>query len=585
METIVRYNEDAMYKLRRRKIALGEMKGEITGYPSIDMPWLKYYTEEQILAPIPNMSALEYLKILNNNNLNLPAIEFLGKQITYLELFKKINDTTKSLHALGVKPGEIVTIMLPACPEETFLFYAIDQIGACANFVFPGTPLNEVEHNMEEFNSRKLIILDDILMQPNNLVNNSKYNIVTTSLTGEHKVKGKNIYTWDTFDKLSKYVEMPIYKRNQEEPLFIAKTGGSTGKPKAVVLSDRHFNLQVHQHLNSPINYSSGDRWVRLWPLFSASAAVSSSHLPLCYGMLSVLEPKFDINKLDEIVMRSKPSHMPIISSCIDSLISSQLINGQDLSFIKTLGIGGEGVTAEFEEKAEQFMIEHNIDSCMTYGYGMTENASGVTSRFNRETSSVGSVGVPQINTVVSTFDLETNEELQYGEEGEICVLSSTFMLGYYGNEQKTNEIFKMHNDGNIWLHTGDIGYIDENGHVFIKGRTKRVIFIFTGEKVYPLDLEELLETIEEIDKVIVVAEPDPEHEGALVPCCFVTLSSQISKEELEQKVSTLLKEKAANYVRINNIHIKDHMPKTAIGKIDWKQLEEEAKTLSKKKQ
>lgn len=585
METIVRYNEDAMYKLRRRKIALGEMKGEITGYPSIDMPWLKYYTEEQILAPIPNMSALEYLKILNNNNLNLPAIEFLGKQITYLELFKKINDTTKSLHALGVKPGEIVTIMLPACPEEVFLFYAIDQIGACANFVFPGTPLNEVEHNMEEFNSRKLIILDDILMQPNNLVNNSKYNIVTTSLTGEHKVKGKNIYTWDTFDKLSKYVEMPIYKRNQEEPLFIAKTGGSTGKPKAVVLSDRHFNLQVHQHLNSPINYSSGDRWVRLWPLFSASAAVSSSHLPLCYGMLSVLEPKFDINKLDEIVMRSKPSHMPIISSCIDSLISSQLINGQDLSFIKTLGIGGEGVTAEFEEKAEQFMIEHNIDSCMTYGYGMTENASGVTSRFNRETSSVGSVGVPQINTVVSTFDLETNEELQYGEEGEICVLSSTFMLGYYGNEQKTNEIFKMHNDGNIWLHTGDIGYIDENGHVFIKGRTKRVIFIFTGEKVYPLDLEELLETIEEIDKVIVVAEPDPEHEGALVPCCFVTLSSQISKEELEQKVSTLLKEKAANYVRINNIHIKDHMPKTAIGKIDWKQLEEEAKTLSKKKQ
>lgn len=585
METIVRYNEDALYKLRRRKIALGEMKGEITGYPSIDMPWLKYYTEEQILAPIPNMSALEYLKILNNNNLNLPAIEFLGKQITYLELFKKINDTTKSLHALGVKPGEIVTIMLPACPEEVFLFYAIDQIGACANFVFPGTPLNEVEHNMEEFNSRKLIILDDILMQPNNLVNNSKYNIVTTSLTGEHKVKGKNIYTWDTFDKLSKYVEMPIYKRNQEEPLFIAKTGGSTGKPKAVVLSDRHFNLQVHQHLNSPINYSSGDRWVRLWPLFSASAAVSSSHLPLCYGMLSVLEPKFDINKLDEIVMRSKPSHMPIISSCIDSLISSQLINGQDLSFIKTLGIGGEGVTAEFEEKAEQFMIEHNIDSCMTYGYGMTENASGVTSRFNRETSSVGSVGVPQINTVVSTFDLETNEELQYGEEGEICVLSSTFMLGYYGNEQKTNEIFKMHNDGNIWLHTGDIGYIDENGHVFIKGRTKRVIFIFTGEKVYPLDLEELLETIEEIDKVIVVAEPDPEHEGALVPCCFVTLSSQISKEELEQKVSTLLKEKAANYVRINNIHIKDHMPKTAIGKIDWKQLEEEAKTLSKKKQ
>ena len=197
--------------------------------------------------------------------------------------------------------------MLPACHEETFLFYAIDQIGACANFVFPGTPLNEVEHNMEEFNSRKLIILDDILMQPNNLVNNSKYNIVTTSLTGEHKVQGKNIYTWDTFDKLSKYVEMPIYKRSQEEPLFIAKTGGSTGKPKAVVLADRHFNLQVQQHLNSPINYSSGDRWVRVWPLFSASSAVSSHHLPLCFGMTTSIEPAIDIEKMDDLIINYKP--------------------------------------------------------------------------------------------------------------------------------------------------------------------------------------------------------------------------------------------------------------------------------------
>ena len=585
METTVRYNEDALYKLRRRKIALGEMKGEITGYPSIDMPWLKYYTEEQILAPIPNMTALEYLKVLNNNNLNRPAIEFLGQQITYLELFKKINDTTKSLHALGVKPGEIVTIMLPACPEEIYLFYAIDQIGACANFVFPGTPLNEVEHTMEEFNSRKLIILDDIIMQPNNLVNNQKYNIVTTSLTGEHKVEGKNIYTWDTFASLKNYVEMPIYKRTPEEPLFIAKTGGSTGKPKSVVLADRHFNLQVHQHLNSPINYQTMDRWVRLWPLFSASAAVSSSHLPLCYGMTNVLIPTFDLDKLDEIVLASKPSHMPLISSGIEKLISSPIIKGKDLSFIKTLGIGGEGVTPEFEIKADQFMKEHKIESCMTYGYGMTENASGATSRFNHQTSTIGSVGVPQINTVLGIFDLETKKELKYNEEGEICILSSTFMLGYYGDQKKSQEIFQMHDDGNIWLHTGDIGTIDENGHVYIKGRTKRVIFIYTGEKIYPLDLEEIIETIDEIDKVIVVAEPDPEHENAIIPCCFVTLSKQISVEELKSKISRLLKTNAASYVRINNVHIKDEFPKTAIGKVDWKSLEEEAKILSKKKQ
>lgn len=585
METIVRYNEDAMYKLRRRKIALGQMKGEITGYPSIDMPWLKYYTEEQILAPIPNMSALDYLKLLNNNNLNLPAIEFLGQQITYLELFKKINDATKSLHAIGVKPGEIVTIMLPACPEEVYLFYAIDQIGACANFVFPGTPLNEVEHTMEEFNSSKLIILDDILMQPNNLVNNPKYNIVTTSLTQEHKVQGTNIYTWKTFDNLSKYVEIPIYKRSQEEPLFIAKTGGSTGKPKAVVINDRGFNLQVQQHLNSPINYSSGDRWVRVWPLFSASSAVSSSHLPLCFGMTMIIEPSVDIEKMDDLIINYRPSHLLMISYCIDSLLKSQKIKDLDLSFIKTMGIGGEGVTPEFEEKAQQFMYDHNINTAMMYGYGMTENSSGASSRFNYETSKTGSVGVPQLNTVIGIFDQETQEELAYGEEGEICILSSTFMLGYYGNNNLTESILRKHKDGRIWLHSGDLGFIDEDGHLFVQGRTKRMIMLFSGDKIYPKDIEDLIESIEEVDRAIVVPEPDSEHENNVVPCVFIKINQPISEELLKSKIEKVLGDNVLSRIKLKNIYIRESLPQTSIGKVDLKELEEEAKTLKKKKQ
>lgn len=584
METIVRYNEDALYKLRRRKIALGEMKGEITGYPSIDMPWLKYYSEEQILAPIPNMTALEYLKVLNNNNLNIPALEFLGKQITYLELFKKINDTTKSLHALGVKPGEIVTIMLPACPEEVFLFYAIDQIGACANFVFPGTPLNEVEHNMEEFNSRKLIILDDILMQPNNLVNNSKYNIVTTSLTGEHKVQGKNIYTWDTFDKLSKYVEMPIYKRNQEEPLFIAKTGGTTGKPKSVLLSGRSFNLQVQQHLNADLNYSVGDRWLRMWSLFSASAAVSSSHLPLCYGMTLILEPIPDIEHLDEVLLRTKPSHMPLIASCLDSLMNSPLLEDGTLSFMKSLGIGGEGVTPEFEEKANEFAKKHKIGDCMTYGYGMTENGSGASTRFDLRTSSPGGAGVPMLNNVISIFNPDTNEELKYGEEGEVCILSSTFMLGYYNDIESTNAVLKKHKDGRIWLHSGDLGTMNEDGHLFIKGRIKRVISLYTANKIFPSELEALIEIIDEVERAIVVPEEDANHPGFVRPCLFVTLNKEIPLDSLKKKIDEQLSG-LPDYTKIETIHIREKLPSTDIGKVDIKRLEQEAMKLSKKRQ
>lgn len=579
----LKINEDAFLKLSKRKKILEEGKGHFTGYPSIDMPWLKYYTEEQILAPIPNMSALDYLKLLNNNNLNFPAIEYLGRQITYKELFKKINDVTKSLVAIGVTPGEVITIMLPAIPEEVYLFYAIDQIGACANFIFPGTPLTDVENTMNEFNSEKLIILEDILNQPNNLIGRKDKKIVTTTLTGQYNIKGENIFTWNSFDEQGKSKELPKYKRNPESPLFIAKTGGSTGKPKNVLLADRSFNLQVQQHLNMDQNYSLGDRWLRMWSLFSASAAVSSNHLPLCSGMTLILEPIPDIEHMDDVLLRTKPSHMPLIASCLDMLFNSEKLPNGSLSFMKSLGCGGEGMTIEFEEKANQFAQKHNIATHIRVGYGMTENASGAAARFNEETSDLGGTGIPQINTIISIFDPETGAELKYGQEGEVCILSKTFMLGYYNDVYATNAVLKKHKDGKTWLHSGDLGVMNEDGHLFIKGRLKRVISLFSANKIFPSELEAIIEKIPEIDRAIVVPELDEEHQGFVKPCCFVTLNQPISYEMLLKKINDEQLKNMPDYVKIDTIHIKKEFPHTDIGKIDLKKLENEALILSKR--
>lgn len=269
-------NENAALKLEKRKKYLEMGKGYLTGYPSIDMPWLKYYTEEQILAPIPHMTAYDYLRILNNNNQNIIAIEFKDEKTTYLELFQKITETAKALSKIGVIPGEVITVMLPACPEEVYLFYAIDMLGACANFIFIETPIEEAKQNMDIFHSNKLIILEELLHQPNSVLNDPKYQIITKSYNNGRPV-GTNSTTWDEFIENGLNTELPLYERTEDEPLFIAKTGGTTGKPKGVVLSDRGFNLQVQQHLNTSQKYEIGDRWLRLWPLFSASAAVSST--------------------------------------------------------------------------------------------------------------------------------------------------------------------------------------------------------------------------------------------------------------------------------------------------------------------
>lgn len=581
----LRINEDAFLKLSKRKKILEQGKGHFTGYPSIDMPWLKYYTEEQIMAPIPNMSALEYMKLLNNNNLNLPAIEFLGTKITYLELFKKINEVTKALVNLDTKPGEIITIMLPACPEETYIFYAIDQIGACANFIFPGTPLNEVKGIMDSLKSKTIVMLEDLLYQPNTIKDDNKYNIITTTMTGKYNIKGSNITNWADFIENGKEEIIPNYTRNQEEPLFIAKTGGTTGKPKSVMLADRSFNLLVQQHLNSSLGYNSGDRWLRLWPIFSATAAVSSCHLPLCAGMTMILEPAFDVEKMDEIIFKHKPAHTPLITSCVTTLINSELLKNEDMSYIKTMGTGGEGMTEEFEKAAKSFFESHNVNTFVGCGYGMTENGSGSVSRISHETSVLGGTGVPMLNNIVSIFDPETQEELTYGQVGEVCILSSTFMLGYYNDQETTKNIFKQHKDGKIWLHSGDLGYMNDDGQLFIKGRMKRVIFIYSGEKVYPQSIEEILESINVIDRAVVVSEPDPIHDNAIVPCAFVTLKEEISDTELKQIINDTLTPQVASYVKINSIYQKTDLPKTQIGKIDIKALEQEAIILSKKKQ
>ena len=263
--------------------------------------------------------------------------------------------------------------------------------------------------------------------------------------------------------------------------------------------------------------------------------------------------------------------------------LRSDIIKGQDLSFIKTLGIGGEGVTPEFEIKANKFMSDHNIKSTMMYGYGMTENASGATSRFNQETSSPGAVGVPQVNTIVSIFDPETNEEKLYGEEGEICILSSSIMLGYYKNPEMTEKALRLHSDGNLWLHSGDVGYMDENGHLFVKGRIKRMMMLFSGNKLYPADIEELIETIDEVERAVIVPEPDPIHDGAIVPCAFITLNAPIPEQELRFKIKEVLGEKMVSYVNLNNIYIKEELPHTSIGKVDLQKLEKESYTLAKR--
>lgn len=549
----------------------------LTGYSSIDKPWLKYYTEEQINAPLPHMTAYKYLKYMNQDRLDYCAIDSAEGNYTYGDLFTAIDKTAAALYQMGAKKGTIVLAMLPVLPHESFLFYGVDAVGAALAQIPPQSLTKDVCSFANKYGV-KLFFVSESLLTP------EMEQAIYTQTTVEHiisigsmlkELQDARTLSWDIFIGLGKDKKIPEVNRNSKDLLFLANTGGSTGEPKSVMLNDDCFNIIVHQFINSDVPYDTGDRWIRLWPLFSAAAAVANSHLPLCMGM-NVLHREFpqNIKCFDKMILEDKPNHLILIPQLIDVLEQSELLKNADLSFVKTAGCGGLGMTAQFEERINRFYKSHKISTFLGHGWGCTENASNIAMRSNFRTTKIGTVGAPMVNTVVSVFDPETDAELKYGEEGELCVQSHTIMMGYYKDSKMTAKAIRTHTDGTVWLHTGDLGSISEDGIVTVKGRMTRVIFVFPTAKIYPQAMETAVSKVDGVQEVAFCQIPDQEHNGFFQPVCFVVPNQEYTSDEVKKAVIDYCNESFPEYSRPCAIYICEELPLTRVGKVDISALE-----------
>lgn len=596
-------NEQILRDLYLRKLSLGEFQGPLTGYPSLDKTWLRYYSEEHINAEIPNMTAYEYLKKLNENNLDGIAFDSIEDVYTYKDLFQIIDDVAASLYKMGTEKGKKILIMLPALPHESFLLYGADKIGAAVSYLHPQSTSEEIIEAIDEFDvdlfftfdyllNKKLekeiyakTKLKNIISIPFELrkIDDDKKTIswnqflVKTFSTLKNMFYNKKTISWNKFILNGVGVDVPKVDRDPKDLLFIAKTGGSTGKPKSVLLNDNSFNIAVHQYLNSDLKYDANDRWLRLWPLFSATAAVSNNHLPLCAGMNNIIR-QFPLNILDfdKMFDKEKPEHLLLIPQLLDVLEQSELLKDKDLSYVKTSGCGGMAITGQFEERVNEFHKSHNMDCFLGYGWGCTENATSAAMRSNYETTSIGTVGAPLVNTTVSVFEPSDLSEKRYDEEGELCIKSYTQMLGYYNDPKLTNEVLKMHEDGCLWLHTGDLGSISKDGIVTVKGRMTRTIFAFPMAKIYPSALEDVISKVAGVREVVVGELPDYEHEGFGVPVCFIVPDENASNEEIENNINIICETTLPEHYRPKNIKFMEMLPRTTGDKPDVKRLESE---------
>ena len=573
---------------------------KLTGYPSIDKPWLKYYSEEAINAKLPECTVYDYLWEQNKDYLKNPALRYFERRITFEELFDNIEKAAKAFSALGLKKGDIIIMATATTPETVYAFYALDRLGVIPNMVDPRTSIEGIREYIKEVNAKIVLTLDVAYPKVEKAVAGTDVEkIIITSpadslppvkkalfLAG-NKLKGAsnkyavNCILWKQFVAEGKNAPLNEAPFEKDACCVIVHTGGTTGSPKGVMLSNENVNTLVLQSILTGINMKREHTWMDIMPPFIAYGIGMGLHLPLVIGMETILIPSFDAKKFDELLLKHKPIHMVGVPSYWGTIINSKKLAKQDLSFIIAPTVGGDTMDATLEKNANAFLRDHGCEYPITKGYGMTEVCAGVSGTVV-ENNEIGSVGVPFVKSVVSVFDPETGEEMHYNEQGEICISGPNVMLGYYNNNAATDSIKRIHKDGSVWIHSGDIGYITENGSIFIVDRMKKMIVRYDGFKVFPSLIEKVVASHKAVDACCAVGVSDKEHSQGKLPMVFVALNSDYLGEEseIQKELKALCEKELPEYAQPVGFEFVDALPLTPIGKVDYRALEKEAEAL-----
>lgn len=345
--------------------------------------------------------------------------------------------------------------------------------------------------------------------------------------------KGLQFITWNAFLKDPCSLSPTIFSSDTNAPALFTYTGGTTGVPKGVVLSNTNINSVAEQYKNATDSLECGQSWLTVSAPFIAYALIVGLHLPLSYGMECCIE-LYEPETIAKNIIRKKINHITVTPVVFKRIISLSLAQNADLSFLIAPICGADALNIQLEQRINQFLLEHGCMWKICQGYGMTELGTAVSVNISLNCNRLGSVGVPFGNTMISTFDTETDVVQKIGEVGEICVQGPSMMLGYYNDPTATNFVIRQHSDGSVWFHTGDLGHLDEDGFLYIDGKIKRMITRFDGFKVFPSVVEEVLLKYATVEQCVIVETDDIQHGVGQLSVAFVVLSEDCNVTQAE---------------------------------------------------
>lgn len=582
-------------------------------------PWLKCYSKAVRETELPKCTAYQFLYDNNINYRDHTAISYFNQEISYDKLFKEIDKCARAFKNHGVGRGDIVTCILPTIPETIYIFYALNRIGAMVNMIDPRTSVDGIVKYIDEVKSKKIITLDlfaqktkeaaEIVNKNENIVNK----VVTVSpvdslpspiklaanakkLFSDSRNEQRKIYENPMFIKWAdfiedgkKYIGEIDEKYFENQPIAIVHTGGTTGIPKGVLLSNESFNAMSYFFKYSGIDIKAGHRFMDIMPPFIAYGLSCGLHMPLSLSMTTIIFPQFDPTKFDKLLLKYKPNHFMGVPSHYENLMNSKLISkekNKDLSFLVSVGVGGDGLNIDKERKINDWLEKHNCRYHIAKGYGMTEVNSSFCTAIN-ERNEIGCVGNPYFKNDLKIVNPEIDNpidapRLNIGEIGELYLSTPTMMLGYYNNPEETAKIMIEDSDGTKWIRTGDIGYINENGNVYIIGRKKQVIIRQDGFKVFPIQIERVIQNHPAIKACKVVGVNDDSFSHGRLPKAHIILNDNyIGKEnEVIEELKLLCYEKLPQYELPIDFQFDREFPLTSIGKIDFQRMEKDDENL-----
>ncbi len=561
-----------------------------------ERPWLKYYEEEGIPANIeyPDCSMVDMVMQSAEKWPDNVAISYYGHKVTYKNFVKKIEKVARALKNYGVKEGDRITICMPNTPEGILMVYAVNMVGAVCNMVHPLSSEKELEYYIKVADSKYVLVIDAvfdkiyrlrdtaqleriIVVRPSDGLGFLKKKLYTTLHIKKVKLPSNDsrVVLWEDFIANSYFYQGNIHEeRGANDLAIIMYSGGTTGAPKAVMLSNLNINAESICDGTVIRQIVPGATVLSILPLFHCFGLGVCIHTPLCKGMGCILIPAFSHKQFADIIKKNEPNFIVGVPTLFEALVNTKL-KSDDLKSVTAVICGGDALNQTLRDKINSYLESHGSSAKIRVGYGLTEG-SGAVCLSPENSFADGIIGAPMPDTNFKIVKKDTFNQLHVGEEGEICISGPLVMMGYLGDDAETAQALRLHDDGKIWLHTGDLGYQSDDGLIYFAQRLKRMI-ISSGYNIYPTHLESIINSHEGVLTSTVIGIDHP-YKGQ-VPKAFIVLKEGYKPgKKIEKEIRELLERNVPIYALPTAYEFRDKLPTTLVGKVAFKKLEAEEK-------